>query len=404
MKVFKRKRRWVAVATVVAVILGGSAGAWALTRPKAAVAAAATTSLVAATVSTMTQSVSTTGTIQPARRSDLSFTVAGTVTKVSASVGQTVKKGRVLATVDSTTLQTVVDTATAGVTSAEEQVTNVASSTTAQIAAAAAQLAQAKSQLATAKDNLAAASLKAPFDGVVAAVGLAAGDTVGSTAGSSTGSSTGTTRTGTGTTTTATTTTGVITLISTDAWVVNANVGSADLGQLKKGLQAQITPTGSTTRIFGTIASIGIIASSSTSGSATFPVVINVTGNPAGLYAGGSADVSLIVKQVPDVLTVPTQAIATVNGATVVREQVNGATVDVPVTVGTSYGALTEITKGIAEGDKVVVTFAGPGGAGGNRGNRGAGAGTGGAPAGGAPAGGAPAGGGGFGGGLGGNG
>ncbi|MDQ1724434.1 MAG: hypothetical protein QOG52_1462, partial [Frankiaceae bacterium] len=319
---------------------------------RSAAPAAASSSLVAATVSTMTQAVTTTGTIQPARRSDLSFTVSGKVTKVSATVGQAVTKGQVLATVDSTTLKTAVDTANAAVTSAEEQVTSVATSTTTQIAAANAQLAQAKSALATANDNFAAATLTAPFTGVVAAVSMAAGDTVGST-------SSGTGRTTTTTTTTATT--GVITVISTDSWIVNATVGSSDLPSLTKGLQAQITPSGSTTKIFGTVSSIGIIAGASTAGSATFPVVIAVTGNPAGIYAGSTADVSIIVKQLPNVLTVPTVALHTTNGATVVYQQKNGKQVDTPVTVGASYGALTEITKGLADGDQVVVSFGGAG-------------------------------------------
>ncbi|MDQ1701055.1 MAG: hypothetical protein QOF57_307, partial [Frankiaceae bacterium] len=367
------------------------AGAWAMTRSATPASAAASSSLVAATVSTMTQSVTTTGTIQPARRSDLSFTVSGKVTKVSATVGEAVTSGQVLATVDATTLQTAVDTANAAVTSAAEQVTSVATSTATQIAAANAQLAQAKSALATANDNLAAASLKAPFTGVVAAVSMVAGDTVGSSSASGGGRST--------TTTTTTATTDVITVISTDSWVVNANVGSSDLPSLKKGLQTQITPSGSTTKIFGTVSSIGIIAGASTGGSATFPVVIAVTGNPAGIYAGSTADVSIIVKQIPNVLTVPTVAIRTVNGATVVSQETNGKQVDTPVTVGTAYGALTEITKGLAAGDQVVVNFGGAGRvpAGGRTGQRGTGTGGGGAGGG---AGGA--GGGGFGGGAGG--
>jgi macrolide-specific efflux system membrane fusion protein len=53
----------------------------------------------------------------------------------------------------------------------------------------------------------------------------------------------------------------------------------------------------SQTQLFGTVSSIGIVAESSTSGSATFPVVIAVTGKQTGLYSGGSASVTIIVKQ-----------------------------------------------------------------------------------------------------------
>ena len=274
------------------------------------------------------------------------------MTSVAATVGKRVTKGAVLATIDSTTLQTAVDTATAAVTSATEQLSSVAGSSATQLAAAKAQLASARTQLAQAQDDLAAASLTAPFTGVVASVGLAVGDAVGSTSGPSNAGST------------SSTTSTAITVITTNAWIVDATVGSADLAQLKKGLQAEITPSGVTTKVFGTISSVGIIATSSSSGSATFPVVIAVTGNPTGLYAGATADVTLIVKQVPNVLTVPTLALHTVGSRTVVYQKVGGKQVTTPVIIGTSYGATTQITSGLREGNQVVVTFARPGGAG----------------------------------------
>ena len=145
-------------------------------------------------------------------------------------------------------------------------------------------------------------------------------------------------------------------MISTTSWVVDASVGSADLPQLKKGLQAEITPSGSSTKIFGTVKSVGIIASSSSSGSATFPVTITVTGSPKGLYAGGGADVSIIVKQVENVLSVQTNAVHTEGGKTVVHQMKGGAQVSTPVKVGTTYGPSTQILSGLKAGDKVVGT------------------------------------------------
>jgi multidrug efflux pump subunit AcrA (membrane-fusion protein) len=297
--------------------------------------------------------------------------------------------------VDTTTLTSAVNTASAAVTAAQQQLADVSGGTPTQMASANAQLAQAESQLTTARDDLAAASLTAPFAGVVASVGITVGDTVGSSTGSggaggATGGTTG------GTTSSTTSTSSVITVITTNAWVVNANVGSADLAQLKKGMQAQITPTGSRTPVFGTVTSLGIVASSSTTGSATFPVVIDVTGSPTGLYAGGSASVTVIVKKVTGVLTVPTPAVLTENGKTVVHQMIDGKQVSTPVTTGTVYGALTEIKTGLKAGDQVVVAL-----------NRFGGGGRPGGGAGGAQNGARPGGGfggGGFGGGPGGNG
>jgi len=104
------------------------------------------------------------------------------------------------------------------------------------------------------------------------------------------------------------------------------------------------------------VKSIGIVASSSSSGSASFPVTIAVTGSPKGLYAGGAADVSIIVKKVENVLTVPTNALHTEKNTTVVHQMKNGEQVSTPVTVGTAYGAVTQIRSGLKAGDKVVGT------------------------------------------------
>ncbi len=72
--------------------------------------------------------------------------------------------------------------------------------------------------------------------------------------------------------------------------------------------------------------SISLIGSQS-SDVTTFPVVIDVTGNPTGLYAGATADVSIIVKQLNDVTEVPTGAISYgTNGQATVTKVVNGAT------------------------------------------------------------------------------
>lgn len=373
MKLGMTRRRWPVIGATL--LLAGGSSAWALTRPSAATSASATTSLVAAATGTLQQTVSTSGTIQPAQQAVLAFSVPGTVTSVPVSVGQKVTKGAVLATVDPTSLETLVTTATAGVTAAEQQLASVSTAASAQVTAAQAQLAAARSTLTQAEANLAAASLTAPFSGVVAAVGINVGDVEASSGGSRSGA--GSSAAGGGSGTTSTSSPGSITLITTNAWVVNASVGSADLAVLQKGLQATVSPVGGS-MVFGTIASIGIVATSSTGGTAMFPIVVDITGSPGGLYAGATADVSLIVKQIQNALTVPTSAIQTVNGSTVVYLHRGTARIATPVVVGASYGPTTQILKGLKVGDQVEVPL------GRGRGPRRAGSGTGGGGFGGA--------------------
>ena len=85
-------------------------------------------------------------------------------------------------------------------------------------------------------------------------------------------------------------------------------------------------------------------------------MTVSVTGTQKDMYAGTTADVSIIVKQVQNVLTVPTQALSTSGGKTYVMKVVGSSTKRTAVTIGETYGASTEIIKGLASGDKVQVT------------------------------------------------
>lgn len=343
-RLVRRHRRATTAVAILAVAVGGT-GAWAMSRSAPAPAAYA---LVAAKVSTISQTVTATGTIEPAQEADLTFTVAGTVTSVTAAVGQRVGAGAVLATVTDQSLQTAVAAAQASITAASDQLSADQSTgaAAAQVAAATAQLAAAQSKLAQAQSALAAAQLVSPIAGTVAAVNLATGDVVSGSAKSGLGPAGG----ASGTTSSA-----QIVVISTHAFVVDASVGSTDLASVKTGLQALVTPTGSTQPLPAVVSTVGLLASSSASGSATFPVVLTVTGSPPGLYAGGSADVSIVVKQLPNVLTVPTQALHTSGSSTIVYVSHHGTLVATPVTVGASYGPRTQILTGLKAGDEVEV-------------------------------------------------
>jgi multidrug efflux pump subunit AcrA (membrane-fusion protein) len=341
------KKKWIALAGAV-VVAAGAVGGWALARPDES---SATTPITAtATVGTIRQTVAATGTLAPAQRADLTFQVSGTVTTVPVTVGDKVAKGATVATIDDTDLQTAVDAAQAGVTSAQDQVDAAGGGSSAQVASAQAQLAAAQSSLARAKASLADATLSSPIAGTVAAVSIAAGDAVGS--GSSGSGGSGSTSGGS---TSSDTSTAQVVVIATNAWVVNASVGASDLASVKKGLQVDITPDGSTERVFGTVSSVGIMASTGSSGAATFPVVIKVTGSPTGLYAGGTVSAAIVVKQVDDVLTVPSAALTSEGDATYVTVSKAGKETRTKVVIGTVYGASTQITSGLSEGDQVVV-------------------------------------------------
>ena len=367
---YRRAWPWISIGVVVLLVVG--AGAFFVLRSGAR--AASLTQVYQVTPGAVQQTVSASGTIEPATRSDLSFTSSGTVTGVDVQVGQKVTAGQPLAAIDPTSLTSDVSLAQAQVTQAEAEVTSASGGSATVTASAAAQLASAQAKLQSAQSALTAATLTSPIDGVVASVSVAVGDQVGGSSSStstaaSSRASTGAGGTGSTDASGAASSTAAVTVISDGSWIVDASVGSSDLPSIKPGLQVQITPSGATQPIFGTVTSAGIVASSSSSGSAQFPVVIAVTGTQTGLYAGTSATASIIVKQLSNVITVPTQAIRTANGKTEVTVVKNGADVATPVTLGEVFGARTEITKGLSSGDEVLVTLFVPSGTSGTTGS-----------------------------------
>jgi macrolide-specific efflux system membrane fusion protein len=94
-------KRWVILAGGVIVVLGAGGGVWAVSGSSPSTPS---TRLVAAVSSTLRQTVSSTGTIEPAQQANLNFATSGQVTSVAAAVGQKVKAGQVLSTVNSASL------------------------------------------------------------------------------------------------------------------------------------------------------------------------------------------------------------------------------------------------------------------------------------------------------------
>ena len=370
------RRHRVAIIVVVVVLLAGAGGLayWLTSGSSTPTGVVVTTSVVPVTTGTIQQTVASSGTIEPASQANLNFAVAGTVTAVNVKAGQTVANGQVLATVDTTALSEQVSAAEAQLASANARLAadQASAASTTQIDSDQAAVTSAESSLSSAQTALSDASLTSSISGTVASVNLTVGQQV-----TGTGSGTGASATGSGAGATGSSATGSgtgstsaqIVVIGTSSYIVNTTVDDTEIGQITDGDQANIVPTGSSTTDYGTVASISLIGSQ-TSNVTTFPVVINVTGDPAGLFAGSTAAVSIIVKQLNNVTEVPTAAISyNSSGQATVTQVVNGTHVVKSVTVGPAQSGETQVTSGVTAGDKVVeqvISFRGtPGGTGG---------------------------------------
>jgi macrolide-specific efflux system membrane fusion protein len=338
-------RRWLIIGLIV--VLAGAGGAWYRFKPSSSTSPTSITATVAR--GTYKTTVSATGTITPKKDSALAFTSTGTVTAVLVAPGDVVRKGDVLAKIDATTLIAQRDAATAQLSAARTELAGDSGASSSQLSADEASVAAAESSLTQAQDAVDNATLRAPFTGTVSAVSYSVGDQAGSggnqQAAASSSSSSG------------------ITVITPHKLLVEANVSASDVASLKTGMQAEITPTGGGAAVYGTVTEIGKIASASDSGAAQFPVTISVTGTPTGLYPGSSASVAITTKQATNVLAVPTQALHADNGTTYVYVIAGTKRTKTTVTVGTAYGAQTEIKSGLKVGDIVeVINFKATGG------------------------------------------
>ena len=369
------KSRVIIIVLAVVVVAGAGIGVWVATRP----ASAATTSFATVSSRTLRQTISSSGTIEPAQQEDLNFAVSGQVTGITATVGQQVGAGTALATINSASLAASLAEAQATVSSDQSRLDSdqTASASTTQVNADQAALTAAQNQASNAQNALSEATLTAPISGTIAAVNLTVGQQVsggtsstgstGSTGSSSSGSggsgsggagggggssSGGSSSSSSGTSSSS----AQIVLISNGSYVVNASVDDTEVGQVKTGDQAVITADGSTLPVYGTVATVALLASGSSS-VPSYPVTIDVTGSPSGLYAGASATVSIIVKQLSNVLVVDSSAIHYVNGKTVVYVK-SGNTDNVTtqtVTLGMSQGGSTQVLSGLTEGQQVQI-------------------------------------------------
>lgn len=321
--------------------------------------ATGTTRIVTVSSGPMQESVNASGTIAAAATENLNFEAAGQVTDVGVVAGQPVKKGQVLAKIESAGLASQVAQANAAVAAAESKLASDqdASASSAQLRADSASLAAAEADLAVAKASQGDATLRSPIKGVVAAVNLQEGQFVSagsSTSGQSNSGNSATTGSNSNASSSGSSS-AQVQVISVGSYVVDLNVDDTQISKVAVGDQATITVTGASDKIFGTVSSVGLVAGTD-SGVASFPVQVKITGAQTGLYAGSSAQVAVTYHQIEDAIQIPSLAITRVNGASVVQVVRGSGVEQRAVTTGITSNAMTQVVSGLAAGDQVQVS------------------------------------------------
>ncbi|MTH77859.1 efflux RND transporter periplasmic adaptor subunit [Paracoccus aestuariivivens] len=324
------------------------------------------------------------GQLKPEHLVAVGAQVSGRITSLAVKLGQTVKKGDLIAEIDSVTQENALRTSKASLANYEAQraerqaVLALAEKTmarqqllvknktisrsdydsaqeevavaNAQIEALDAQIAGAQVAIETAEANLAYTRITAPSDGTVLAIVNQAGQTVNAVQSSPT----------------------IVVLGQLDRMGVHAQISEADIAKVAAGQKVRFHLLGDGSRIYESflqeiapapqsIVNDSAIDPDSTSDSTSEAVyyigLIPVENADGHLRTYMTAQVSIVLGAADQVLTIPTAALGTQgqDGSYSVRVlQGDGTSVTRQVQIGLNDKVVAEVLTGLAEGDQVI--------------------------------------------------
>jgi len=305
--------------------------------------AATGTRTVPVTQGTVTATVSASGSVRSASTATADFATPGTVTAIKVKVGDTVKKGAVLATVDDTAAKRQLTAAQDDLDAAEDALDRAADGDTAgDTGSAQAQVDQAETAVDEAQAAVDGTVLTAPMAGTVTAVNGTLGSVASASGGGAAGSDSD----------------AFITIEDLGTLEVTAAVAEADATRLKAGQAATVTwnalPDASAD---ATLAAVDPNATTENS-VVTYGVTFSLASVPDGVRAGQTVEVSVVVGRAENVVTVLSAAVTSAGNRHTVTVDENGQHVARAVEIGLEGDQTTEITSGLAVGEQVVVTVA----------------------------------------------
>lgn len=305
-----------------------------------------------AAVEALSVTVSASGTVDAARQRDIHPAGSGTLATVAVKDGDPVTKGATLATLDERPLRLAVTQAESSLAAAKAARTSARAqqklvedkySIRLEKQAAAEAVDSAEQAVATAKDVLAqaerelkAATLTAPFDGVV---------TVPDSTGPGLGVSPAT---------------AIMTVVDTTSLEFVAAVDESDIAAVATEQQASIVlDSAPDTPFTGTVASVRTTPITTATGGIAFPVRIAFKAGDARVLLGMSGSADLTVKSIPDALTVPIESVVTTGAdRSVFVVGTDGIVHATPVTIGAQTDSRAQVLTGLQAGDRVITTGA----------------------------------------------
>jgi HlyD family secretion protein len=147
---------------------------------------------------------------------------------------------------------------------------------------------------------------------------------------------------------------GFIVIANLSELAVTAEIPEADAADLELGQQATISFPGTETTATGSVTRIDP-QSTVENDVVLYPVQISLDAAPPGVGVGATAELSVTTGSATGVLKAPTQAITTTGDRSTVTVRRDGVDAVVPVRIGVSGPAETEIISGVRDGDVLVL-------------------------------------------------
>lgn len=328
----------------------------------------------------ISQTITASGTVRSSNRVEVGAQVSGKITSINVSLGQEVKKGDLIATIDSLTQNNNLEEAKSKLKSYEAQrksakmklqvaqskfnrMSNLyreksisqddyeSSKEELEIAKASVAeydelIAQASISVKTAETNLSYTTITSPIDGVIISIPVSVGQTVNSNQSAPT----------------------IVQVADINKMLIKAEVAEGDITKVKNGMEVEISSLANPELKYkSTVQSVDLATSTLTddeysesvsNSSAVYyyaNIILDNTDN--NLRIGMTTTNTITIKAENNVLLVPTVAVQKVDNKNIVKVLKEKNQVETrEVIVGISDGLSTEIKDGLKEGEEIIVT------------------------------------------------
>ena len=210
----------------------------------------------------------------------------------------------------------------------------------------------------SARQEVRETTLRAPISGTIASISGSVGETVsgGSSSGGGTSEAAAAGATGGESTGGESSGSAFMVLAQLHRLKLEVSFSEADIGKVRKGQTATVAVDSMEgTELAGEVTRVSVLPSEGSSSVVEYPATILLTQSAKGLRAGMSASAEVVVEQVKNAVTVPSEAITAAGASKTVTVEEGGKEVTKTIKTGLEGDETTEVISGVKAGQTLVL-------------------------------------------------